>query len=340
MKRIIYFGCSLLMTSVLATAFAKPLMAQDDGTRYTEFYSETDQAKKAALGEKFLADFKDSTYADGVYRQTVNIYYKANNWNKVLDLAGKMDQLDPQIEAKNKPQIFSIAMDASQKSNNAAQTIVFGKKLLLVMPEELNALITLSSTLLYSSNNDPAAIDKAAGYAAKGMTVLGKMDAKSVGLSEADWAKQKVGIEGTLHNTLGSIAFNKHDYDKSIEELSAATKLIPNDGTSWYYLGFSYYMQNQAMAKQALEAIDQTNAQIKSRADKALIDESRATADALQDAAREKQDAALNALAIAVNCGGTAQQPAMQQLTKVWQNKNGGKTDGLQDFIKSKKPAQ
>ena len=99
-------------------------------------------------------------------------------------------------------------------------------------------------------------------------------------------------------------------------------------------------MQNQAMAKQALEAIDQTNAQIRSRADKALIDESRATADALQDAAREKQDKALDALAMAVNCGGTAQQPAMQQLTKVWQNKNNGKTDGLQDFIKSRKPAQ
>src|SRR4051794_21008678 len=103
MKRIIYFGCSLLLTTALATAFAQPLMAQDDGNRYTEFYSEQDQAKKAVLGEKFLADFKNSTYTDGVYRQTVNMYYKANNWPKVLDLAGKMDQLDTAIEAKNKP---------------------------------------------------------------------------------------------------------------------------------------------------------------------------------------------------------------------------------------------
>src|SRR6185436_3624451 len=117
---------------------------------------------------------------------------------------------------------------------------------------------------------------------------------KSLGLTDAAWAQQKSGIQGSLHTTLGSIAFNKKDYDKSIEELTASTKLVPNDGTSWYYLGFSYYMQNQAMAKQALEAIDQTNAQIRSRADKALIDESRATADALQDAAREKQDKALD----------------------------------------------
>src|SRR5437868_3736769 len=268
MKRNIYFGCSLLMTTVLATAFAIPLLAQDDGTSYAEFFAEQDQAKKATMGEKFLVDYKQSQYVDPVYRTILRIYYKANNWPKVLDLAGKLDQLDSSMEAKNKPEVYSLAMDAAQKSNNAPQVLVFGEKILGVMPDDFNALSTLSSTILFSSPNDPAAIDKAAGYAARAMTVLGKLDAKNLGLTDAEWAKQKVGIEGTLHNTLGSIAFNKHDYDKSIEELTSATKLVPNDGTSWYYLGFSYYMQNQDMTKQALAAINQTNEMIKKREDK------------------------------------------------------------------------
>jgi tetratricopeptide (TPR) repeat protein len=166
------------------------------------------------------------------------------------------------------------------------------------------------------------------------------MDAKSLGLSEADWAKQKIGIEGTLHNTLGSIAFNKHEYDKSVDELGSATKLMPADGNSWYLLGFSYYQQSQNMTKDAINAINQVNDMKKKKEDKAMIDEASATADALQDAAREKRELALSAFATSVNCGGTTQQPAMQQLTKIWQTKNNGSTDGLQDFIKSKKPAQ
>jgi tetratricopeptide (TPR) repeat protein len=340
MKRIIYFGCAVLMTGMLATAFAKPLMAQDDGNRYTEYYAEADQARKAALGEKFLADFKDSTYTDGVYRATVTIYYKLNNWPKVLDLAGKMDQLDPSIEAKNKPQIFSIALDAAQKSGSVPQILNFGEKILTLLPEDLNALIVLSSTLLYSSPNDAAAVDKAAGYATRGLAVVEKIDAKAVGLSEAEWGKQKTGIQGTLHTTLGSIAFNKKDYDKSVEELTTATKLVPNDGNSWYLIGFSYYMQTQELIKKTQDAFNEMNDMIKKHADKALIDEAKGTAEAFQDASREKREQAMAALAVAVNCGGTTQQPAMQQLMKIWQSKNNNSTDGLQDYIKSKKPAQ
>jgi len=340
MKRIIYFGCSLLITSVMATAFAKPLMAQEDATRYTEYFSEADAGKKVVLGEKFLADFKSSQWTDAVYRTTVSAYYKLNNFPKVIELAGKMDQLDPEVEAKNKPQIYSLAMDAAQKSNNPQQTIVFGEKILGVMPEDLNSLITLSSTILYASPNDAAAAEKAAGYASKALVVLAKMDAKSLGLSDADWSKQKTGIEGTLHNTLGSVAFNKKDYDKAIEELSVATKLTPSDGNSWYLLGFGYYMQYQDLVKKTQDSFNQANDMIKSKADKAMIDEAKGTAEAYQDASREKREQAMAALATSVNCGGTTQQPAMTQLTKIWQAKNNGSSDGLQDYIKSKKPAQ
>src|SRR4051812_2083518 len=134
MKRIICFGCLLLMAA-LSTAFSKPLIAQDDGSSYSEFLGEQDQARRAALGEKFLADFRTSQYVDAVYRITVNIYYKANNWPKVMDLAGKLEQMDTTTKPENKEGVYTLAMAAAQNSNNAAQTIAFGEKVLSISPE-------------------------------------------------------------------------------------------------------------------------------------------------------------------------------------------------------------
>jgi len=333
MKRIMYFGCSLLMPIVLAAAFSRPLMAQDDGSSYAEFLAEQDQARKAAMGEKFLADFQTSQYVDPVYRITVNIHYKANNWAKVMDLAGRLEQLDPTTKAENKEQFYSLAMGAAQNSNNTAQTIAFGEKVLSVSPENLNALITLATTIPGAAANDKTATDKAEEYASKGLKVLP---------SSNQFAEdQKAGLQGMLYSSLGIIAFNRQDYDRSVEEFALATKFAPTDGNSWYLLGFSYHQQFTELAKKANEASSEAVQLSKKRPpDRALIDEANGTAQAFTDASREKREQAMSALASSVNCGGPTQQPATQLLTKIWQAKNNGSSDGLQDYIKSKKPPQ
>jgi len=342
MKRIIYFGCSLLLMTALASpTFARAVAAvQDDATRYTEFFNEENPQKKAELGEKFLADFKKSQWVDAVYRTTVSKYYEAGNWAKVIALVAQMEQLSPETTPANKGPIYARGMDAALKTNNAAQTIAFGDKVLAIAPDDLNTLITLSSTIPVAMPQDKAAIDKAEGYATRAIAVLGKMDAKSLGLSEADWAKQKVAIEGTLHNTLGSIYFNKGDYDKAVEELQNATKINAKDGASWYLLGLAFNQQYAVEAKTYQDAVKESNDLIKSKSDRALIEDSQARVSALQDAAREKRDQAIAALATSVACGGTTKDPAMAQLTKLWSTKNNGSTDGLNEFINSKKPAQ
>jgi len=344
MRRTAYLGCSLVLTAALAIPlFAQTAAAQDDGTAYANFYAESNQQKKAELGEKFVTDYKTSQYADPVFRQTVSLYYKLKNWPKVNELANKTDQLFPSMEASNKAQVYALAMDGAQQSNNAAQTITFGEKILAIAPNDanaLNTLITLSSTIPVAMPKDKAAIEKAEGYANKALGMLSKLDPKSLGISEADWAKQKLTIEGTLHNTLGNIHVNQQNYDKAVEELVQATKALPRDGTSWYLLGLAYNQQYATHAKNYAEAVAKSNEAIRARADQALIDESKATVVALEQVARDKRDQAIEALATAVSCGGTTQQPALDQLKKLYSTKNNGSLDGLDQLIKSKQPAQ
>jgi tetratricopeptide (TPR) repeat protein len=333
MKRTAYLGSSLLVMMVLLIPnFA---WAQADGDAYRAYYAEENPAQRAALGEKFLQDFKTSTYTDAVYRQTVSAYYQLNNFQKVVALAEKVEDYSPSATPPQKAKVYAMGMDAAQKLNNASLAVTYADRVLKVAPEDLNALITLASTLSVTAPQDKAAQEKAEAAATKGLGVLGKMAGADVGLSDADWAKQKVAIAGTLHSTLGSIYFNRGDYDKAVESMTEATKATPKDGGAWYILGLAVNQQAQAAIKKYTASVDQTNTMIKNRADSLAIEESKATTEALQEVARAKRDEAMDALATSVACAGPTAQPAKSQLDKLYQQKNGS-MDGLDQLITQK----
>src|SRR5215467_7844498 len=283
MKRTANSGWSLLLMAALAIPTVARAQAQEEGTAYANFFAEEDCKTKAPMGEKFIADFKTSQYVEGTLLLTENCYFKLNNFQKVTELASKVEQLAPNMKAEQKSRIYLYAMQSAQQSNNAAQTISFGEKIIAIAPDDFNTLATLASTIPIAIPKNKAAIDKTKNYAQKALANLAKMNGKSLGMSDADWAKQKNGIEGSLHNTLGSIYFfNKQDYEKAVDELTAATKNIPTDGSSWYLLGLAYDQQYAGQVKPYQEAVANSNAAIKAKADQALIDEGKATAAALE----------------------------------------------------------
>ena len=98
MKRTANSGWLLLLISALAIPTVARAQAQEEGTAYANFYAEQDCKAKATLGEKFVTDFKTSQYADPVFRQTINCYFKLNSFPKVLELAGKIDQMFPSMK--------------------------------------------------------------------------------------------------------------------------------------------------------------------------------------------------------------------------------------------------
>ena len=343
MKRTAYLGCALLLTGALAgvPTFAQAPQAptMSDDAAYTDFYNlpQADPKAKAEAGEKFIAIYPKSQYADGVFRQTVSNYAKAGNWAKVLELVGKTEQLFTTMTTENKANMFAQGMNAAQQAGNSAQIVSYGEKVLSASPNDLMTLITLSSTIPSSTPQDKAAVTKAQGYAAKALTLTATLDPKTLGMTDAIWASQKATIEGSLHTTLGSISYNAQDYAKAEEHLVPATKATPKEGTGWYLLGLVYNQQASEISKTYGTAVAETNKLIKEKADQAQIDELKAATGALQDNLRAKRDHAIEALATAVACGGTTMAPAKTTLEKLWTTKNSGDMSGLDGFINTKK---
>jgi tetratricopeptide (TPR) repeat protein len=339
MRRTAYLGCSLLMVSALmvpSLGWAQAPPNSDDA--YRDFYAQQDPQKKAQMGEKFLTDFKDSQYKDPVYRTLITIYEKASNWNKVIEVATKIDQWLPAATPQTKASTYAKAMTAAQQSNNAAQTISFGEKVLAIAPNDVNTLITLATTIPRALPTDAAgktaSLEKAQKYATQSLAEVGKLDAKSAGLSEADWTAFRSTTEGTLHSTLGEISYDRMEYDKAIEEFTTAIKTLPKDGTSWYLMGLSLDQQGNALTKRYLDAVKATNEAVSAHADKVQIDDMKAQSDGLEQALRAKREEAINALASAVAFGVETARPRLQTLYKT---KNNDSLDGLDQLIASKK---
>jgi len=259
------------------------------------------------------------------------------NWPKVLALAGQLETLFPAMAPNNKAVVYNNAMAAAQQSSKAAETISYGEKVIAIVPDDLNTLITLSSTIPQATPTDKAALAKAETYATKALGLVANLNPASVGLAPAAWATQKTGIEGTLHFTLGSIAFNNMDYPKAEEHLIAATKATPKDGSAWYLLGLVYNQQAAEITKQYAAVFKATNDAIAAKADQSQIDELKAQTEGVTANLRAKRDQAIETLATAVAAGGPTAAPAKTQLDKLWGNSHDGSMEGLDAKINERK---
>src|ERR1041385_5518678 len=181
MRRTGYLGTSLLLLFALVV-LSLPGFAQDKPKQaktkpeydaYIAFYSEKDPVKKAALGEKFIADFKESDYITDAYMGVITSYTAAKNWAKVIEAAEKAVAL-PGADNKLKGTAYINAMAAAQNMNDVEKTVSYGENVLTINPDDLNAMLTLSQVIPVKLPNDEAgkkaALDKAEGYANKALS--------------------------------------------------------------------------------------------------------------------------------------------------------------------------
>src|SRR6185369_45409 len=124
MKRTGHVGLSLLLLFGLVTA-ALPSFGQDkpkqakttaEYNAYIAFYQEKDPAKKAALGEKFIQDFKESDYIPDAHMGVIGGYANSKNWPKVTESAEKAIAF-PAADNKLKAYANFNAMVAAQNTN-------------------------------------------------------------------------------------------------------------------------------------------------------------------------------------------------------------------------------
>jgi tetratricopeptide (TPR) repeat protein len=343
MKRTGFLATSLLLVFALVIS-ALPGFGQDkpkqaktrpeyDG--YLAFFNEKDPAKKAGLGEKFIADFKDSDFIPDAYLGTITAYAGAKNWAKVIEAAERAVAI-PNADNKLKLSANFNSMVAAQNLNDVDKVVGYGEKVLAIQPDDLNTMMILSSVIPVKLPTDEAgkkaALDKAEGYATKALTGVQGMAAKA---SAADKA-QLVQIEGNLYATRGLIAYNRADHNKSIQEYEQAIQRTPKDELAHYYLALNYqYLQGQA-AKDYQVALKAENDAKAARAEQPVIDELAAKRGGLEEDIKKFRDKAIDELAIATAIGGPVSAQAKTALTNMWVAKNEN-TSGLDEFINQKK---
>ena len=343
MKRTGFLGLSLLLLCALVVS-ALPGFAQEKQPQaktrpeydaYLALYNEKEPAKKAALGEKFITEFKDSDFIANAHTMIVKAYTDEKNWAKVVESADRAAAL-PNADNKLKAYAYANAMIASQNTNNIDKVISYGEKVLAITPDDLNTMITLSAVipmkLPADASGKTAALDKANDLATKALGGVQKMAAAA---SAAD-KPQLVQIEGNLHSTIGLIAYNRPDYAKSIQEYELAIQRTPKDEVAHFYLGLNH----QALAAQASRdyqaAVNAENAAKAARAEQPAIDELAAKREGLAEDVRKARDKAIDEFAIATAIGGQVGPQAKDALTKLWTAKNEN-TNGMEEFIAQKK---
>ena len=346
MRRTGYLGVSLSLILVFAlfalpgfgqAAQAKQPQAktQAEYNAYKAVYDEQNPAKKAELGEKFLTDFKESDFIANTYTIIVGAYTRAQNWAKVMDAADRA-AASPVADDKLKAFAYANAMIAAQNLNNVDKVISYGEKVLAIDPNDLNTLITLSAVIPTKLPADEAgkkaALDKASGLATKALAGIEPMLAKA----DEKTKPQLVQIQGNLHATLGLIAYNRPEYQKSIQEYETAVKSNPKDDVAHFYMALDY----QALAAQASRdyqaAIKAENEAKAAKADQPTIDDLAAKRSGLEGDIRNARDKAIDEFAIAAAIGGPVAAQAKDALTKLWTAKNDS-TNGLEEFIAQKK---
>jgi tetratricopeptide (TPR) repeat protein len=328
MRKTAYVALLLLFILAFAiSGFSQAAQAPQNKSKaeydaYKAAYDEKDNTHKAELAAKFLTDFKDSDifFRTNAYIMMTKAYLDGQTFPKAMDAAAKIDEALPTAKPEDKLKIYSFGMQAATNANDLNKTVEFGDKILAVNPNDANTLITLAGLLPERLPNDDvgkkATLAKAEDYANRALAAIGKI-AKPASMSDADWNSQIGPVTAGIHGSLGLIALNRQDYEKSVSEYMQVIKSTPKDGVAQFRLGLAYSGQAVAMSKAYSTAIDEVNAANKANpaADQT---EAKAKLAQMEEALRAKRAQATDALATAVALGGPVQQPAMDQLKKLW----------------------
>jgi len=346
MRRTGYLEIALLLVFALAAAalpgFGQAAQAkgpqaktQAEYNAYVAFFNEKDPVKKAALGEKFIVDFKESDFVTASHNQIITAYTMAQNWAKVIEAAERAAAL-PMADNKLKAFAYANAMVASQNMNQLDRVLAYGDKVLAIDPNDLNTMITLSAAIPVKLPTDDsgkkAALDKAEVLAKKALAGIQPLLAQAPAAQKA----QITQIESQLHETLGFIAYNRPDATKSIEEYEATIKITPKDDVAHFYLGANYQSLTAQASKKYQDAVKAENDAKAAKADQPTIDDLAAKRQGLENEVKEKRDKAIDEYAVAVAIGGSSAQNARAALQKLWENKNDN-LNGMDEFIAQKK---
>jgi len=312
---------------------------------YLAMYNEQDPNKKVDLAAKFLADFPDTEFKPYVYQIQINTYASMGKPDKVVEAGEKFTSDFPQADNNTKKFVFQRVMQSYQQLNNFEKTVEYGDKLLALDPNDLPALLTLSSILPerlpQPEDKKAQQLDRAMEIAQKAMTQVNALVSgpKPAQVTDQQWAEEKNRLQATVYASIGLVHLNKKEYDKAAAQYEKSTSLLRNNPIDFYRLGVAYAVQARTLAKELNDMV--SNLQSQANPDAAAAE----AAKEKEKKFSEMRDKAIDALAKSVFLKGFTEQQARAELERLYKTKNNNSLDGLDTLINKagedlKKPVQ
>jgi len=171
---------------------------------------------------------------------------------KRLDLLNQWKEKYPTSEFGNvRMQVFA---QTYQQQGKCPEAVTAANELLAKDANNLTALnivMTCIYTIPNPSADQLASAEKAATQTLGNLNTLFDTAKKPANVSDGDWNNAKSGIQLLAQNTLGFVAMNQKNYDKSEAEFTKSLQMNPNQGQISYWLA-SVILAEKNPAKQSL----------------------------------------------------------------------------------------
>ena len=202
----------------LEHAWAAPMQAAGDKkpawktteeyNAYQAAFNEKDPHKKISLAEAFLAKYPDTDFKDLAYLQDVAGYQQLGDVAKMYQASRKAIEANPD----NVEPIYWACVS---------------------FPYAFKATDPNSAQELSQAETD----------ARHGLELLQKAQ-KPASISDEQFAQQIKGSRALFNNTIGFVALQRKDYAAAITAFKVASEDTPNDFTTFYRLGLSYWLSS------------------------------------------------------------------------------------------------
>jgi tetratricopeptide (TPR) repeat protein len=193
---------------------------------------------------------------------------QANNYDQeIQDINFTLENF---ADTEFKNMLLNMAMEASQRKGDYANTVAYGEKVIQSDPNDLTARVTLAQTIASHAHDTDfdkdQSVKKIQDYANKALELMKANSGPPQGVDANQWPAFQKQLEGEAHDALGTAALLQKDYPKAIEEYKAAAAVFPNPVILTHmgkaYLGAKQWDDAIANADKVIAAPD-ANAAVK-----------------------------------------------------------------------------
>ncbi len=165
---------------------------------------------------------------------------------EILDINAVLENF---ADTEYKPMLLNMAMDASQRKGDYAQTLAFGDQVIQADPNDVTARITLAETIASHARDTDLdkdqSVKKIQDYANKGLDLLKTSNTPPAGIPADKWPDVKKQLTSQAYDALGQAAALQKKYPDAITSYKTALDSQPTNSVAGARLAKAYVDNKQ-----------------------------------------------------------------------------------------------